>query len=69
MDDLLKYEEGQIALREAYRYPLRGAERVLATHKKQVMKYGEQVLRQLQRGDLTWQQLEAQDLAFMRQHS
>jgi hypothetical protein len=34
------------------------------------MKYGEQVLKQLERGDITsWRQLEQQDLAFMRQHS
>lgn len=70
MEDLLKYEEGQVAFREGYRYPLREARRVLATHRKEVMKYGEQVLKQLERGDITsWQQLEEQDLAFMRQHS
>ena len=70
MDDLLAYEQGQMALREGYRYPLKEAGRVLATHKRQVMKYGEQVLKQLERGDITsWRQLEQQDLAFMRQHN
>ncbi len=68
--DLLAYEKGQVALREAYRFPLREGERLLATHRRQVMRYGEQMVRQLERGDITsWQQLEAQDRAFMRQHS
>ena len=69
LDRLLDYERSQVALREAYRYPLKEANRVLATHKREVMRYGEQVVRQLERGDITWAQLEEQDLAFMRQHS
>lgn len=64
------YARGQQVMREAYRFPLRQANRVLATHRKQVMKYGEQIVRQMERGDITsWRQLEEQDLDFMRRHS
>ncbi|HZM63559.1 MAG TPA: hypothetical protein VFB59_00320 [Candidatus Saccharimonadales bacterium] len=67
MDTFEQYLADQIAMREEYRFPLPAAERLLGTHRRQVVAYGEQVLRQLQRGDIeSWHQLEAQDLEFMR---
>lgn len=64
------FVRGQVALRQSYRFPLKEANRVLATHRMPVIRYGEQVLRQLERGNITsWRQLEAQDLDFMYRHS
>jgi hypothetical protein len=70
LEDFENFVRGQIALREAYRFPLRQANRVLATHRSEVMKYYAQLLKQLEHGDITsWRQVERQDLAFSRQHS
>ena len=67
MQDLEKYLAGQTVLRENYRFPLAQAEPILGKHRPQVIAYGQEILRQVQRGDLeSWQQLETQDLAFMR---
>lgn len=69
MEDFARYLAGQAALREGYRFPLAEAEPILATHRREVIAYGENVLRLVERGDIgTWQQLEAMDLAFMRQY-
>lgn len=67
LDDLLEFQGKQIPFLENYRYPLREAESVFASHKRQVINYVKTVYEQLQRGDIaTWQQLLAQDKEFMR---
>lgn len=67
---LLAFQEGQMKLLDGYSYPLPQAERLFATHRPQVMRYSEQVLSQLGRGDIeNWQQLRTQDEAFYRQYS
>jgi len=67
---LLAFQEGQMKLLDNYSYPLPQAERLLATHRPQVMRYSQQVLDQLERGDIeSWEQLRAQDKAFYHQHS
>lgn len=70
LEGLVQFEAGQVALRERYRYPLAGANDILATHRSEVMAYGEETLRLLEAGSIeTWAELEARDLAFWRQHS
>lgn len=55
---------------ENFSYPLRKANQVLSTHRPQVTKYAQHVLRQLERGDITsWNQLLEQDKEFMRRES
>lgn len=62
-----RFLAAQTELRENYRFPLPEAEQILGRHRQQVTIYGQEVLRQAQRGDLeSWDQLQAQDLAFMR---
>lgn len=66
-EEFARFLTAQTTLRENYRFPLSIAEQILGKHRRQVIAYGEELLRQVQRGDLeSWQQLEAQDLAFMR---
>jgi hypothetical protein len=70
LDKLISFQEGQTHLLSTYRYPLTEARSILATHEPQVMAYSEQVLEQLQRGDIiSWQQLIDQDVAFIHQYS
>lgn len=70
MEDLEKFLANQAYLYENYRFPVPEAERILGTHRAQVIDYGREILEQVQRGELdSWAQLEAQDLAFMRAHS
>lgn len=70
MEDLARYLAGQAALRQDYRFPLPEAEPILATHRREVIAYGETILRLVERGDISsWSQLEAMDLAFMRDPS
>ena len=67
--DMLGFQRKQHFLLETYEYPLAAANRLLATHKAEVIGYSAMLLNQLERGDITsWQQLIDQDTAFMRQH-
>ncbi|MBX6334497.1 hypothetical protein IRY61_04135 [Candidatus Saccharibacteria bacterium] len=60
----------QTELRENYRFPVPEAERVLATHRREVIKYGEQLLKLIERGDITsWNQVMQLDQEFMRSHA
>ena len=69
-DKLLHFQRQQLRTLETYRYPTVKAERVLATHRPQVMTYHEKLLGQLERGDVeNWQQLRTQDEVFLTQHS
>jgi len=66
-EDFERFLAAQTTLREHYRFPLAAAEQILGKHRSRVITYGEEILRQVQRGDLeSWEQLQAQDLAFMR---
>lgn len=69
-EKLIAFQKNQIDLFDTYRYPLPAARHVLATHEPQVRAYAELVLQQLETGDIvSWQQLIAQDLAFMHEHT
>lgn len=68
-EDLIRFQRSQVALLETYTYPLRQANRVLATHRLQVIKYGHAILRQLESGTIeSWDQLLQKDQDFIRQH-
>lgn len=70
VEEMADFQGKQNFLLETYTYPLPEANRLLATHRKQVIGYSALVLKQLERGDITsWQQLIDQDEAFMRQHA
>lgn len=66
MDDMAEFLRKQVVLVNRYEYPLGAlAEKVLASHKLQVVRYVEHVYAQVLRGDIeTWDQLMAQDMAF-----
>jgi hypothetical protein len=65
---LENFQRQQLDLLENYQYPLATAEKVLATHKPTVIRYGAHVLRQLERGDIeSWDQVMAQDYGFYRE--
>lgn len=67
LNGLLEFQTGQITLLETYQYPLAEAFNVFATHRSQVINYAHYIYRQLQQGEIiTWQQLIASDLDFMR---
>lgn len=67
MDDFLDFQSNQVGFVQNYRYPLREAEGVLATHRRLVTKYTDFVYKQAQDGGIeSWKQLVEQDLAFMR---
>lgn len=67
MTDFLQFYEKQVSFIEGHRYLLPEAEKVLATHRPQVIRYTNFVANQLRQGKIeSWQQLRAQDLAFMR---
>lgn len=64
--DFTDFHTRQIGFLESYHYTLPEAEGVLASHRREVITYAHALYEQLQRGDITsWQQLLAQDLAFM----
>jgi hypothetical protein len=67
MTDFPQFYEKQVPFIENYRYLLPEAEGVLATHRVQVTRYTNFVANQLREGKIeSWEQLHAQDLAFMR---
>lgn len=67
MSDFLNFQTNQTEFIQSYRYPLRDAEGVLATHRRQVTSYTNFVYKQAKEGQIeSWKQLVEQDLAFMR---
>ncbi len=69
LDQLRNYQAAQVALLERYRYPLAEA-RVLMTHHRAVSEYTEQVLADIESGELdNWQQLLSNDRKFIIKHS
>lgn len=68
MDSFARFLERQTELRENYRFPVSEAERILATHRREVIEYGEQILKLVERGSITWEQLMKKDLEFIRSH-
>lgn len=70
LEKLANFQRGQVALAESYRYPHPVGEKVFGRLRQQVVAYGTTVLKQLERGELTsWDDLIAQDMAFMQAHS
>lgn len=70
MDALINFQRGQVSLTENYKYPHPEGERVFGALRGEVAAYSAQVLGQLEQGDIeTWDQLIAQDHAFMVAHS
>ena len=68
VEDGIAFQQGQMELLDTYSYPLPEANDILATHRSEVTAYSQQVLDQLERGDITsWAQLIEQDIAFARQ--
>lgn len=64
--DLASFQQNQVGFLQGYRYPLKEAG-VLATHKKQVIRYVEFLNKRIQAGDIpTWDELIGRDLAFMK---
>ena len=69
-EDMAAFQQGQVELLEGYKYPLRRAETLLATHKRQVMRYSQDTLQKLEQGTIeTWDDLLARDKAFLKQCS
>ena len=67
MEKLIGFQRGQVGLVESYQYPLAEGERVFGGLRGKVAAYSAKLLGQLERGEITsWQQLIAQDQAFMR---
>lgn len=70
MEGFVNFQKAQIELYENYRFPLRQAEGVLATHRREVIAYSRRLLAMLEDGRVaTWEQVVAMDLQFMQQHS
>lgn len=70
LDNLLRFQRGQVYLAENYAYPLRQAEEIFGTHRTEVTNYAHQVLGQIESGEIeNWTQLIEQDKQFMRDNS
>lgn len=70
MDKLINFQRGQVSLTENYEYPHPEGERVFGSLRSEVASYSAHVLGQLEQGLIeTWDQLLAQDRAFMTAHS
>lgn len=68
-EDFVDFQRRQVQMLNNYQYPLAVANQVLATHRPQVQAYSEQLLDQLEKGNIEdWQQLRARDEAFYRKH-
>jgi hypothetical protein len=66
----IEFQRRQVRLMERYRFPLPGAEKILATHRLDATAYADQVRLQVERGEITdYGDLIAQDIAFMDQYS
>jgi hypothetical protein len=66
LDGLVDFQAQQVILASTYRYPHIAAEHVFAGNRPGIVHYHEQVLGQLERGELTsWQELIAQDTELM----
>jgi hypothetical protein len=70
LEGLVGFQRGQVALTESYQFPHPTGQTVFGGLKSEVVAYSAHVLDQLERGQLEhWDQLIAQDEAFMRMHS
>ncbi|HEX6461800.1 MAG TPA: hypothetical protein VFZ58_00815 [Candidatus Saccharimonadales bacterium] len=71
LEGLLEFQRKNLALLDGtYRYPLKEAYDVLATHRREVIRYSEHVLKQLEAGQIdSLQQLLANDEQFMKDPS
>lgn len=67
-EQLRSFYESQVALVESYRYPLPQAERILATHRSEVIAYTHKVHNQLEQGTINPEELPTQHLKFYRDH-
>lgn len=66
MSGLLEFQQKQVIFLDEYEYPIPEARFIFATHEAEVRKYVELVCYQLESGEITtWDQLIAQDIAFM----
>lgn len=69
-EDMTSFQQGQVELLESYKYPLKRADTLLATHKHQVIRYAHDTLKQLEQGAIeTWDDLIRRDMTFIEQHS
>jgi hypothetical protein len=69
-EKMAAFQRNQVGLLEQYQYPLKQAERLLATHRPQVTDYSHNLLEQLEAGTIeTWDELIDRDKAFIRQHA
>jgi hypothetical protein len=66
---MINYQRGNVELTETYRYPLEIAESALATHRPEVIHFHQNVLEEMQRGDIeTWEQLLERGRQFIVEH-
>lgn len=64
--NLEAFAKGHVEFISSYAYPLKEAEAVLATHKKQVMRFAGHIADKLESGDIaSWDELLERDRAFM----
>lgn len=69
-DKIIGFQRNQVAMLENYEYPLPQAEQTLATHKSQVIRYSNNLLKQLESGAIdNWEDLIASDRELIRRHS
>jgi len=69
-EDMTAFQQGQVALLESYKYPLKRADKLLATHKHQVIRYAQDTLKKLEQGTIeTWDDLLKRDSAFIERHT
>jgi hypothetical protein len=65
-DELIPFQRNQIGLLERYRYPLKEADSILATHRPQVLAYSHDTLENLENGTIdSWEELLRRDHAFI----
>lgn len=69
-EDMTAFQQGQVELLESWRYPLKRANTLLTTHKRQVIRYSHNTLKQLEDGTIeTWGDLLQRDKKFIEQHA
>ncbi|HSW99560.1 MAG TPA: hypothetical protein VLH38_00835 [Patescibacteria group bacterium] len=70
LESILPFQRDQLELLEGYKYPLREAEELFATHRSEVMEHHTRILRILEDGNFdSFEEVLAMDDAFRLKHS
>lgn len=68
-EKMVGFQRNQVELLENYTYPLSQANKVLATHKPQVIAYSQDALDKLEKGEIeSWDELLTRDEEFIARH-